>query len=167
MNTNVVVHWNSPLSTADSTAQPRMDTRLRPAVAGLRPVRRIATNVVGRPPRRTPILSPQRAQRSRRSTDPQIYADLRRFSLRACLNLCKSGPRERRCWEANDIDGKAGRPSERERASQSVDHTEQKEKAPGGFILPALISLEANCVRRYFTATVNWMLPYLRVIWNV
>src|SRR5437773_1839458 len=143
-----------------------MDTRLRPAVAGLRRVRRIATNVVGRPPRRTPILSPQRAQRSRRSTDPQIYADLRRFSLRACLNLCKSGPRERRCWEANDIDGKAGRPSERERASQSVDHTTERERA--GRIYPlGANSLGTNCVWPYFTATVNWMLPYLRVISNV
>jgi hypothetical protein len=36
-------------------------------------------------------------------------------------NLCKSGPRERSRWEANDTDGKAERPSERERASQSAD----------------------------------------------
>ena len=36
-------------------------------------------------------------------------------------NLCKPGPRERSRWEANDTDGKAERPSERERASQSAD----------------------------------------------
>jgi hypothetical protein len=41
------------------------------------------------------------------------------------LNLCRSGSRERRRWGANDIDGKAEGPSEREQTSQSVD--EQKD----------------------------------------
>src|SRR5437867_6930 len=48
---------------------------------------------------------------------PHLLAPLFPYSK----NLCKSGTRERSRWEANNTDGEAERPSERERASQSVD----------------------------------------------
>ena len=49
------------------------------------------------------------------------FASVAATDLERPVNLCKSGTRERSRWEANDTDGKAERPSERERASQSVD----------------------------------------------
>jgi hypothetical protein len=42
-----------------------------------------------------------------------------------------------------------------------------KGNAPGAFTSRRCFLLGANCFWRYFTATVNWMAPSLRLIWNV
>jgi len=50
---------------------------------------------------------------------------------------------------------------------RSLPHSTQKEKRREDLPSRRCFLYASNCLRRYFTATVNWMLPYLRVIWNV